>query len=195
MTEKKILQMLKLANWVISGPRSLLALKAANANSNMRCKNHIHIIGTIANGQCRDNLLLLFLSLADEPYDLRLLLWRHTACDYNTSIVGNYVKLVHHFQFLFLFRTRGDLHELLAADDNSRLTRVANMLLLLYKIWQLLLYSFALRLVNYEDLHLVIEDTTTEANVDGRLNLVARQNPELDACLPDITDYIRNVIL
>ena len=54
---------------------------------------------------------------------------------------------------------------------------------------------FSDRLVNDEDLHLVIEDSATEANVDGCLDLVTSQYPELNARRPDITDYARNIIL
>ena len=54
---------------------------------------------------------------------------------------------------------------------------------------------FSDRLVNDEDLHLVIEDSATEANVDGCLDLVTSQYPELNARRPDITDYTRNIIL
>ena len=51
MNQKKFAQETELGNGNIGGSGSLKTLDTANADTNMRCLDHRHVIGTIANGQ------------------------------------------------------------------------------------------------------------------------------------------------
>ena len=88
MYKKQVREILELSNSVVRRLGSLLAFKATNADSNVRCSNHVHIICAIAN--CERSLLRV--SMLDHIDYFCLLLWTDAASEDHISILAEVDK-------------------------------------------------------------------------------------------------------
>ena len=84
MYKQQVREILELSNCVVGSLGRLLAFKATNADSNVRCSNHINIIRAIANRERS----LLWVPLFDHIDYFRFLLWTDTASEDHVSILA-----------------------------------------------------------------------------------------------------------
>lgn len=103
MAEQQVLQELELANRVISRSRCLLALETTDANTQMGCQYHVHIVGSVSNCQCSHLFLFFEFPCSNKLDDLCFLLRGYTTSNNNAGFVGQVKEVIEHFSFFLWF--------------------------------------------------------------------------------------------
>mmetsp|Transcript_63036 Transcript_63036/g.100161 ORF Transcript_63036/g.100161 Transcript_63036/m.100161 type:complete len:414 (+) Transcript_63036:132-1373(+) len=100
VNEEQALNMAKAVNDKIGGQRSLSALFAHNAHSDIGRLDHRHIVGSVANGQCNHAIHVLL----HQTHHLRLLDRRHPATDHRSTFLQDLQNLTLEFLLFLLLR-------------------------------------------------------------------------------------------
>lgn len=151
--------------------------------------DHVDVVGTIANREGNDVLVIWV--IPHEHHDLSLLLGGDPAGQDNAGIFRKFQKLGRDFLFALL----GYPFKLFTSNDNCFDTGQPNHLCFLVKILDLFVDVIGTFSIDDEYLHVVVQELAAETDVDGGLNFVTGQHPELYSCLPDEADRICNFYL
>ena len=92
MVEEQVLQEAELTYGIVRCAGRLLTLKTGNADSDLRCRDHVHVISAVADGQGS----LLWVPVAHHHYDLCFLLGADTASQNNIRTFAQVHELFHH---------------------------------------------------------------------------------------------------
>jgi len=84
---------------------------------------------------------------------------------------------------------------LFSANDNGDVSGFSNEFNLAAEVDNLLIDQFRAGLVNHKYFHLLVQQFTAEADVDGRFNFVAREDPQFDSCFLYLFNHFRYFIL
>ena len=152
----------KLRNAEIGCKRRLHALLALDAYADVRRLDHAHIVTTVADGTNATLGVLL-----EQVYHLRLLRGRAAAHHHGRAVEYNLDKLL-------LVELEHDL-ERLAQDDEGRVHFAAKVVDLVARVVSIL------HLPERVDVLVARHQLRALGNARGRLELVAREHPDLDA--------------
>jgi len=183
--EQQVFQHLELADCVVSGARSLLALEPRNTDADVGGSDHRDVVGTVANREGR----LLRHAVFDHLDDVSLLLRGDSAAKHDLNALEssqiNEVRL----QFIRLLNHS----QLESINDDGAL---AGGRLLLCIVVQNFLSKFAWGLRFHDKPVLVSRQQLARlSDINSGLNLVASEDPDLDARLLDISDGLANIFL
>lgn len=192
MEKQQWFQEFKLAYGKVSGSSCLLSFLAQYTNTNMSCHYHCHVIRSITNSQSR----LSFMLISYESNNVSLLLWRNSARQYNIRSFRNFKKI------FFEIRMAINNYKACTCNYNCLLfpfilrCQVLKFNFILCFI-DLCLYFMFCKPLNYIQIHLFffINKPSRLSNINSCLNLIACQNPYLDASIPSKLYGVSNLIL
>ena len=199
MDEDQPLQEAELADGVVGRHDGLPTFLAGDADADVGLLDHGHVVGAVADRQRHDVEAVL-----DQPHDGGLLARTDATAEDGLASLAEQQELL--TELVAEHQAEG-----FAVDDER--VRRRRRLVVLPRRRQLLVRAGDVELgqqlvqlgpgrldravVDLEDdqLHLVRQQVAGEADVDGRLDLVARQDPELDAGVGEQRDRVGDAVL
>lgn len=195
--KEKVSKNLEFADRVITCPSSLLTLKSLDSDSYMSSSNHINIVSAISDSESGDSGLVV----SHESYDLLLLFRRHSTAQNCPTVIRGFDYLLRYFRLQtvdqgFSCNYKGIFIIYLILYFSSFYFRdyfvqSLNQILFSYS-WLLILFSRGLNDVLGK---LSGKELARESDIDSSFDLIAGENPHLDACFFECSNSFADAVL
>ena len=185
MVEQQVLEVFELRNRVVRRADSLLTLQSGNTNSDVRRSDHVDVIGPIT---YREGIFILIAS-THHANNFSFLFGADAAGENDISAfteVNEFLDQV----IVLLNRLQG-----FTGDNHSVVSSLFGQTLVAERLYNLDPDFLRLELLQYKHVHGIVKQLARVPNVNRRLNLIAREYPELHSRLLDIIDGFTNIIL